>query len=170
MRRSSRVLLLSVLAVATASAGCGDSSGTQAQSSASDARGVIASASDCVSFGAEAVKACSAAIERAVEQHESSSKSFVSIQLCEKDIGPQKCERSASGHYRAKLSAFMVTMGPPAKAEPLYPMADASVGFQTASKSKLLTDDHSVVFSSLALSVAEMQAARSKTGRGKKKS
>lgn len=147
-----------LLSFAALAGGCGDS-GSSSKSSGSDARGVIASASDCVSFGADAVKACADAIERAVAKHEASSASYPNLQLCEKVVGPDRCERAASGHYRARLSAFMVIIGAAARAEPLYPVADG-VGFQTASKSKFLVDDRSVTFSSLALSVAEMQAAK----------
>lgn len=162
MRCLSPALLAGLMGISTALAGCGNSGA--GGSASSDARGVIASAADCVSFGADAVKACANAIERAVEKHEASTTSHPNLDLCEREVGPERCERAASGRYRARLSAFMVTIGETARAEPLYPVADG-VGFQTADKSKLLTEDRSVVFSSLALSVAEMQAARGKKNR-----
>ena len=68
----------------------------------------------------------------------------------------------AAGTYRARLSAFMVTIGKSsASAEPLYPVKGGGVGFQTASASKLMANDQSVVFSRLATSVAESQASAS---------
>lgn len=163
MRRFSPALLAGLLGITTALAGCGDS-GASGSTASGDARGVIASAADCVAFGADAVKACAAAIERAVEKHEASSTSYTNLQLCEREAGAERCERAASGRYRARLSAFMVTIGATARAEPLYPLTDG-VGFQTAGKSKHLADDRSVVFSSLALSVAETQAARGNKSR-----
>ncbi len=61
----------------------------------------------------------------------------------------------------------MVTIGPDAtKAEPLHPVEDGGIGFQTASASKLLASDQSVPFSRLARSVAETRAAGGKTGKG----
>lgn len=166
MRIVSPTRLLGVFALAAALGGCGNSgSPASSESKASDTRGVIASASDCVSFGADAVKACSAAIERAVASHEASSASYTNLQACETAVGANKCERSASGKYRARLSAFMVTIGSSAaRAEPLYPVKEGGVGFQTAGKSPLLASDPNVTFSRLALSVAETQASESKKG------
>jgi hypothetical protein len=162
MRSRSIAPFAAVIALSGLLAGCGDS-GSGPQSSAGDTRGVIASASDCVSFGADAVKACADAIEKAVTKHEASSQSYPNLSLCEREIGADKCERTATGHYRPRLSAFMVVIGPTARAEPLYPVSEG-VGFQTADKSKYLAEDRSIVFSSLALSVAEMQSTRKRSG------
>jgi uncharacterized protein YgiB involved in biofilm formation len=161
--------LFSLFGFAAVLGGCGDG-GSVAGSKAADTRGVIASASDCVSFGADAVKACATAIERAVESHEASSASYNNIEACESAVGVNRCERSASGTYRPRLSAFMVTVGSSAAhAEPLYPDKDGGVGFQTAGSSKLLASDQSLNFSRLALSVAETQAQASKSGSRKSK-
>jgi hypothetical protein len=153
--------LIGLVGLGATLGGCGDSGskgGTAGK--ASDTRGVIASASDCVSFGADAVKACGAAIEQAVTRHEASSASYRNLQACESAVGENQCERSASGQYRARLSAFMVVIGAAsAHAEPLYPVKEGGVGFQTASSDTLLASDQSVTFSRLALSVAETQAA-----------
>lgn len=160
--------LLTFFAVSAALGGCGNS-GPTVSSGGSGPRGVIASASDCVSFGSDAVKSCADAIERAVASHEASSKSYSNVEACEKDVGESKCERAASGKYRPKLSAFMVTMGSSARAEPLYPTMDGAVGFQTASKTVMLASDQSLAFSRLALSVAETQAAQGKKRSGARK-
>ena len=168
MRPSQIAGLFSLFGFAVILGGCGESRSV-AGSKAADTRGVIASASDCVSFGPDAVKACAAAIERAVASHEASSTSYNNIEACESAVGVNRCERSASGTYRARLSAFMVTVGSiSTHAEPLYPVKDGGVGFQTAGSSKLLASDQSLNFSRLALSVAETQAQASKAG-GRKK-
>lgn len=157
--------LLGLFGFAAALGGCGDSGSPASSGSAADARGVIVSAGDCVSFGPDAVKACAAAIERAVASHEASSASYTNLQACQSAAGDGKCERAASGKYRARLSAFVVNIGATsAHAEPLYPVKDGGVGFQTASNSKLLASDRSLSFSRLALSVAETQAAQGKKG------
>ena len=166
MRIFQIVPLIGFFGLAAALGGCGDG-GSSTSNTTADARGVIASASDCVSFGDEAVKACAAAIERAVASHEASSQLFSNIEDCAKTAGNNKCERAASGKYRAKLSAFLVTIGSSTAAEPLYPTKDGEVGFQTASKSKLLASDRSLSFSRLALSVAESQADTGKRKRAK---
>lgn len=165
MRPLTLAQTLGCLATSLLLVGCGDS-GSSAQSTPTQ-RGVVASASDCVSFGPDAVQACAGAIERAVARHEANSTSYPNLQLCESEVGESKCERAASGRYQARLSAFMVTIAATARAEPLYPTSDGAIGFQTASKSALLASDRSLVFSSLAMSVAETQAAQSKGRRRK---
>jgi len=171
MRTIASAQAIGLLALAGLLGGCGDSgrSGSSAQKSG-DPRGVITSASDCVSFGDKAIKACASAIERAVNTHESSSATYGNIDACEAAVGLDKCERAASGKYRARLSAFIVSIdGSSAHAEPLYPAKDGAVGFQTASNTPMLAKDRSLVFSRLALSVAETQAADSKSAKGHRK-
>lgn len=133
-------------------------------------RGVFASASDCASFGSDALKACSAAIERAVKAHEAASPVYADVGTCERAAGEGRCERSAAGTYRARLAAFMVTTnGAAARAEPLYPAKDGAVGFRTAGNTQLLASDRNFAFSRLALSLAESQAAEGKKRGGRKK-
>lgn len=149
--------------------GCGETS-PAAEGPSVGFRGVFASASDCASFGSDVLKACSAAIERAVKAHEAASPAYRDIEACEKVAGEGRCERSASGTYRARLAAFMVTAnGASARAEPLYPVGDGAVGFRTASNTKLLASDRSLAFSRLALSLAETQAAEGKKRGARKK-
>jgi hypothetical protein len=167
MRRSQIATLVGLIGFSAALGGCGDSGPASSGSSVADTRGVIASAADCVSFGADAVQACATAIETAVAKHEASSEAYSNLQACETAVGESKCERAASGKYRARLSAFAVTVGPSARAEPLYPTKDGAIGFQTASKTTLLASDQSLAFSRLALSVAEAQAGQGKKGRRK---
>lgn len=154
------VARLSLLAtVAALVGGCGDSG--QATGTSTSTRGVIASASDCASFGPGAVDACAKAIERAVSLHETTV-AHNNIQGCESAVGAGMCERAASGKYRARLSAFLVTLGDAPRAEPLYPAPAGTVGFVTANKTTLAASDHSLAFSRLATSVAEAQAASTK--------
>jgi hypothetical protein len=168
MRISSSVCLVGLFGVAALLGGCGNGGSSAGGGKSSDTRGVIASASDCVSFGPDAVRACGTAIERAVARHEAASATYRNIKACETAVGVNQCERAASGKYRAKLSAFMVTIGADAvHAEPLYPVKDGGIGFQTADASKLLASDQSVPFSRLALTVAETQAASSGKKGGK---
>lgn len=143
--------------------GCGESGSSPGAASAA-MRGVIASAGDCASFGPDAVEACAKAIERAVANHEATA-ALKTVEACEKTAGAGMCERAASGMYRPRLSAFLVTLGGSPKAEPLYPAASGTVGFQTASKTTLAASDTSVAFSRLALSVAEGQAGSQKKRR-----
>ena len=161
-----RTLILARVSFLAAAAallgGCGDSG--QATGTSTGTRGVIASASDCASFGPGAVDACAKAIERAVSQHEGTV-AHNNIQACESAVGAGMCERAASGKYRARLSAFLVTLGDTPRAEPLYPAPSGTVGFVTANKTTLAASDHSLAFSRLATSVAEAQAASSAKGK-----
>ncbi|MDQ8697466.1 DUF1190 domain-containing protein [Hyphomicrobium sp. LHD-15] len=146
--------------------GCGDSQPAASGGGKTEVlRGIIASASDCTSFGPEAVKACSEAIERAVTRHESVSTTYNNIEACETAVGESKCERAVSGKYRQRLAAFLVALGTTPRAEPLYPAKNGAVGFQSADRSTYLASDRSITFSRLALSVAESEATPSKTGR-----
>jgi hypothetical protein len=165
MRPMNLARVSAFLGLAALLGGCGDSQAPSNGSKSEVLRGIIASASDCASFGPEAVKACSNAIERAVTRHETVSQAYNNIGACEKAVGSNKCERAVSGKYRQRLSAFMVSLGPSPRAEPLYPSKDGAIGFQTADKSTYLASDQSVTFSRLALSVAESEAASGKKGR-----
>ncbi len=170
MRNLPSAALFSLFCVASALGGCGNAGSSSSEGKSSGTRGVIASASDCASFGPEAVKACGTAIERAVNAHEASSTLYRNIKACESAVGVNQCERAPSGKYRARLSAFVVTMGSGStRAEPLYPVKGGGIGFQTAGADKLLASDQSVPFSRLALSVAETQSTGGKKG-GKKAS
>ncbi len=151
--RTAFVLLVSALL-----AGCGDS---QSSTGGPAMRGVIASASDCASFGPEAVDACGDAIERAVSAHENTT-AYRTADACEAVAGAAMCERSASGMYRPRLSAFLVTLGRSPQAEPLYPAAPGTIGFQTSGKTTFAASDTSLAFSRLALSVAEGQSVSKK--------
>ncbi|HRN88718.1 DUF1190 domain-containing protein [Hyphomicrobium sp.] len=162
--RSFSVAHASLLAAAALLGGCGDSG--QATGTTTSTRGVIASASDCASFGPGAVDACAQAIERAVAQHETTA-AHNNLETCESAVGVGMCERAASGRYRVRLSAFLVTLSDNPRGEPLYPAPAGTVGFVTANKTTFAANDHSVAFSRLATSVAEAQAASAK---GKKKS
>lgn len=154
------VVRISLLAATAALAGgCGDSGSPSGTSAAM--RGVIASAGDCSSFGPEAVEACARAIERAVAKHEATA-AHAKLETCESAAGAGMCERAASGKYRPRLSAFLVTLDGTPRAEPLYPAASGTVGFQTAGKTTLAASDTSLAFSRLALSVAEGQAGSKK--------
>ena len=146
-----------LVAVAALLGACGDSGGSALGEAGT--RGVIASASDCVAFGPGAVDACAKAIERAVSSHEASTQAYAQIESCESAAGAGMCERAASGMYRPRLSAFLVTVGETTRAEPLYPAEPGTVGFRTANKSAVAANDRSVTFSRLALSVAESQAS-----------
>jgi hypothetical protein len=146
-----------LIGISAALSGCGDSNAPTAK----DERGVIVSASDCASFGPGAVDACAGAIEGAVKVHESTAAKYTSLEDCEKAVGDGACERSESGHYRFRLSAFMVTLGAKPRAEALYPVKGKDIGFQTSRKDVVLANDRSLVFSRLAVSVAERHAAAS---------
>lgn len=127
-------------------------------------RSVIASAADCSSFGPDVLEGCAKAIEGAVSRHERSP-DHTRLEDCEKASGPGLCERSASGKYRPRLSAFLVTQADALRAEPLYPAGKGAVGFQTADKTVLGVNDGGLAFSRLALSVAEGQAETQKKKR-----
>jgi len=138
--------------------GCGDG-GSTGSKAGGDARGVITSSADCVSFGPNALNACSAALEKAVSVHEATSPTYTNLSACESVAGANNCERAESGKYRRRLLAFMVTVsGNSARSEPLYAVKEGAVGFQTASSSPVLASDTSIAFSSQALTIAEMQA------------
>jgi hypothetical protein len=154
-----------VVAFSAVLGGCGDSGPAQSPTASADVSGVVVSASDCASFGPGAVEACARAIESAVASHDTTAKAYTSIEECEAAVGERSCERSQTGHWKIRLSAFMVKLGANPRAEPLYPTKGKDAGFQSARKDIYLAKDRAVTFSRLAQSVAEMHAAGADTKR-----
>jgi Protein of unknown function (DUF1190) len=129
-------------------------------------RGVITTASDCVGLGSLSLEDCSKLIERAVAMHESTAPTYPKLKHCEEAEGTDKCERTDVRSYRPRLMAFMVVLGTPPEAQPLYPTMKGEVGFRTAGNDLFLPEDEKFLFSLNARSAAERYAGNSSGGGG----
>jgi hypothetical protein len=150
-----RSTLLTVC-VATSLAGCGGGGG-KAQVGPPARVGVYTSAADCAETKKLAVAQCNELIHNAVEQHQQTAKTYISMRLCEVTEGADHCERTAENAFRPKLQAFMITFSTPPQVEALYAAAEKGlIGFSNKDKSKtVLTVDETLLFSENAKVVAE---------------
>ena len=137
--------------------GCGQSSEAP---QAPVVRGVFTTAADCSNLGTLTLEQCSNAISGAVSAHDSTAPNYPSLKACEKEQGPEKCERTSERSFRPRLMAFIVAMSTPPQAAPLYPTLKGEPGFRTADNSVLASDDENLTFSLQARSAAEMFAGK----------
>ncbi len=142
-------------------AGCGDSSTPDGEALV---RGVVTTSADCAGIGKLSLEQCQQAIESAVAMHEANAPSYPSLQACEAAQGPEKCERTNGAGFRPRLMAFIIVMGTPPYAEPLYPAGSSDAGFQTGNRTKISTADASLTFSRQARGIAEMFAVEKPAG------
>lgn len=153
---------LALVSAAMALAGCGESASPDGPL----VRGVVTTSADCAGIGKLTLEQCQKAIDSAVAMHEANAPSYPSLEACEAAQGSEKCERTNATGYRPRLMAFIIVMGTPPYAEPLYPAAGTDAGFQTGSRGTISTADASLTFSRQALGVAETFATAKPAGGG----
>jgi uncharacterized protein YgiB involved in biofilm formation len=155
-------LALIVVAATSALAGCGEGA---AKATAPAPRVVYTSSSDCAEAGKLTFEQCASAMEHAVAGHEKAAPSYASLKSCEKTEGEAQCERTASGGYRPRLLAFLVTAGASPTARPLYAAPEGKEGFRAADKTLFLVSDETLTFSGHAQTLAEGGAEAKKKKR-----
>ncbi len=149
--------LLLVLAATAVLSGCGKSENKAAKIETEKA--IYMSAADCADGGKVAADMCAALIDKAVKMHEVQAPTFKSLTSCEKESGPERCERSGTNLYRMRLQAFMFEIiGKQAMATPLYPSADAKIGFRDAAKKPIDAKDENLIVSQASLTLAHENA------------
>jgi uncharacterized protein YgiB involved in biofilm formation len=145
-------LALTVVAAAAPLAGCGQGA---AKATAPAPRGIYTSSGDCAEAGKLTFEQCASAMEHAVAGHEKAAPSYSSLKSCEKTESEERCERTASGGYRPRLLAFLVTAGASPTARPLYAPPEGKEGFRAADKTLFLVSDETLTFSGHAQTLAE---------------
>lgn len=152
------VILFFALAAAVSLSGCGKSENKAAAKIVSE-KAIYMSAADCADGGKLKAEVCAALIEKAVKMHEAQAPTFKSLASCEKESGVDRCERTSTAQYRMRLQAFMFEIiGPQAQATPLYPSADAKIGFRDAAKKPVDAKDDNIIVSQASLTLAHENA------------
>ena len=99
-------LSATLLATAALLAGCGEAPQIQAPPPPSE-KGVFISVTDCAESGKISADLCAQAIDTAVAIHEQQAPSFKTLRRCATAMGPDRCDKSVDGHYRARLRHFL---------------------------------------------------------------
>lgn len=120
--------------------------------------GVFTSSSDCADTGKLTAEACGKAIDNAVAVHNDQAAVYKSLRQCEAVEGPERCDKTGEGAYRARVQAFFVTMSDPPTAVALYPPSGSTAAFRSPSKQELSVHDESLNMSHSAMSVASENA------------
>ena len=150
--------LAAILAASALLTGCGDAAPPKAVHQVPIERGVFISSQDCADSKKLAPELCDKAIEMAVRAHENQAPQFKTLRQCAAARGPDRCEKTATGHYRPQLQAFFVTMGKPPSAVPLYPSSAGEVAFSSLTKQVISGNDESLVISLAAQTMAHENA------------
>jgi hypothetical protein len=147
--------VLLIAAITLGLTGCGGAPKQQAGPPA--AVGVYTSAVDCAESKKLPVDVCNQLIHAAVAEHQNTTKTYISLRLCEISEGDNYCERTEENAYRPKLQAFLVTFSSPPQVQPLYVSAEhALIGFSSLDKKRtVLAVDETLLFSDHAKFVAE---------------
>ena len=156
--RSFRFPLALCLASALAVSACGKAEEKKAEAAPPAEVGVFTSTSDCADAGKLTADECGHAIDQAVAAHSQNTVIHKSLRMCEAAEGPERCDKTGEGEYRARVQAFFVTMSKPATAVPLYPSSGGTAAFRSPSKQELNVHDESLNMSHSAMSVASENA------------
>lgn len=147
-----------VLASAVLLTACGDAAPPPPPPPPPSEKGLFISATDCAESGKLSAELCAQAIDTAVAIHEQQAPAFKSLRQCAAAMGPDRCDKSVDGHYRARLQAFFVTMSNPPDAFPLYPGVNGFIGFRSATKEAIDARNEDLVVSTAAMTVANENA------------
>ena len=148
-----RSILLTALSAVALSA-CG---GPRPQAGGPAPVGVYTSASDCADSQKLDMAQCNELIQKALDEHRQTAKTYISLRLCEAGEGADHCERTEENSYRRSLQAFLITFSDPPAVQGLYAGADPTQpAFQTIDKNRtVLAIDETLMFSKSARFVAE---------------
>lgn len=146
--------VLLIAAITLGLTGCGGAPKQQAGPPA--VVGVYTSAADCAESKKLPVDVCNELIHAAILQHQYTTKTYISLRLCEISEGDNHCERTEENAYRPKLQAFLITFSNPPQVQPLYVSAEQELGFSSLDKKRtVLAVDETLLFSEKAKFVAE---------------
>lgn len=152
--------LLTASLLSTGIAGCGKSETVKA---VPDFNGIYTTAVDCGESGKISYEDCSAAMAKAVEEHEKDAPTYNSEKSCIAKEGDGKCEyTAANGKYRPRLLAFLVTVSKTTKAKPLYAHPKGDAGFRDIGGSTYTTASEELVFSEHAQTMFEAHVGKKK--------
>lgn len=134
---------VAIAVAALALSGCGDA--TEAPKIETK-RYIVVSAIDCADNTGIEFEQCVKLLQAAVVQHDTAAATYPKIEACEKTEGENRCERAGEKSYRARVTAFQITVGAKTSAVPLYAPATDKAGLRTASNEEILPDAENYVF------------------------
>jgi uncharacterized protein YgiB involved in biofilm formation len=143
-----------VMAVsALALAGCGNNdSAAQAEIK----RYIVVSAVDCADNAGMEFDKCVGLLQSAVAQHDSTAKTYPKLEACETAEGENRCERAGEKSYRARVTAFQITVSEKPSAIPLYAPTTDKAGLRTASNTEILPDAETFTFTESAADASHL--------------
>lgn len=154
---------LAILVPALALAGCGGgSSPTTAKSDVKQF--IVVSAVDCADNTGLEFGKCIEILQKAIDEHDKSAVTYAKLPACEKAEGAERCERVGEKIYRARLTAFQITMAEKPTAIPLYAGKKATPGFRTASNTDIAADADAYTFTKSAADAAHLFVAKKRRG------
>ncbi|OYW54960.1 MAG: hypothetical protein B7Y80_09265 [Hyphomicrobium sp. 32-62-53] len=132
-----------VIAAATlALAGCGESEEAKIETK----RYIVVSAIDCADNTGLDYDRCVKLLQTAVAQHDKTAATYPKLEACESTEGEGRCERAGEKTYRARVTAFQLTIGAKTAAVPLYAPTTNKAGLRTAANDEILPDAETITF------------------------
>ncbi len=125
-------------------AACGDSGAPSAKIEAK--RYIVVSAVDCADNAGLEFDRCAELMQAAVAQHDRTAPTYPKVDACEKAEGLGRCERAGEKSYRARVTAFQLTVGEKSAAIPLYAPKTDKAGLRTAANDEILPDAETHIF------------------------
>ena len=123
-------------------------------------KGIYTTGIDCANSEKISFEDCSAAIERAVQEHVAHAPTYSELRFCQAKEGEGKCEAAGEGRFRAKLMAFFVTASVPPVAVPLYAHSKGEDGFRDLAGKTYMHDNEELVFSEHAQTMYERNSGK----------
>jgi uncharacterized protein YgiB involved in biofilm formation len=147
-----RRLVVAVSALAVA--GCGDGGGTTPKVEAKQF--VVVSAVDCADNTGLEFEKCISVLQKAIALHDRAAPTYPKIEACETAEGEGRCERVGEKSYRARVTAFQMTLSEKPAAIPLYAPKTNIAGLRTASNTEILPDAETFTFTESAADASHL--------------
>lgn len=162
MQRLSMFRTTATLACCLSLAGCGGSAEPKAKSEAKQF--IVVSAVDCADNTGLEFSTCIDVLQKAIAEHDKSAVTYTKISACETAEGTDRCERVDDKTYRARLSAFQITMAAKPTAIPLYAGKSPTAGFRTATNTDIAADADAYIFTKSAADAAHLYVDQKRRG------
>jgi uncharacterized protein YgiB involved in biofilm formation len=158
MQRLVTFRTIAVIASCLTLAGCGGSAEPKAKSDVKQY--IVVSAVDCADNTGLEFDKCIETLQKAIAEHDKSAATYPKIEACEKTEGADRCERVGEKSYRARVTAFQITMTEKPTAIPLYAGKKATAGFRTATNTDIAADADAYIFTKSASDAAHLFVAQ----------
>jgi uncharacterized protein YgiB involved in biofilm formation len=161
MPRLAKSRTLAILASALALAGCGKS-GTPKEK-VEVKQYIVVSAVDCADHTGLPFETCIEVLQTAISAHDKAATTYPKIEACETAEGADRCDRIGEKSYRARVTAFQITMSEKPTALPLYAGKAATAGFRTAGNVEISAEADTFIFTKSAADAAHLYIAKKKS-------